>query len=87
MVLSRSSIPGCDMTWLPRGLTSLKLQGISVSCHGHTRLAERHAAAYAAALLQVRVQGGARVQAPPCAGLCVAGSGACSAAGPFPCTT
>jgi hypothetical protein len=42
-----------DVAWLPTSLTSLKLTGISLSCHGNKGYSDTNGAAYAAMLLQV----------------------------------
>jgi hypothetical protein len=50
-----SSAVTLDVAWLPEGLTSLKLAGISLSCRGHKAVAESSGAAFAALLLEVRM--------------------------------
>lgn len=48
-----SSAVTLDVAWLPRGLTCLRLTGISLCCQGYKAHTEASGVAYAAMLLEV----------------------------------
>lgn len=61
-----------DIAWLPSGLTSLSLTGISLSCDGCKSYIESKGVGYVALLLQVRVGGnGAGGRGKICMCVCV----------------